>query len=180
MSKSGSEAALPPPEFSRWIDLRGIDDRPVALAASAEECVALARRFGIVGVRSLNATVTLVRDGAAVSASGRLAAEVVQACAVSAEDFSVRIDEPLELRFVPAGSVGHTEEEIEIDADACDEIEYEGTRFDLGEAVAQSLALAIDPFATGPEADHVRVAAGLADAAAVGPFAALAALKGKA
>ena len=87
----------------------------------------------------------------------------------------MRIDEPLALRFVPARPV--EVEELELEADALDEIEFEGHSFDLGEAVAQSLALAIDPYAIGPEADRVRKEAGLLDEAASGPFAALAALK---
>jgi hypothetical protein len=58
-----------------------------------------------------------------------------------------------------------------------DEIPFAGTTFDLGEAVAQSLALAIDPFATGPEADRVAQGKGPERRSASGPFAALAALK---
>ena len=46
--------------------------------------------------------------------------------------------------------------DIEIDTDGLDEIEYEGTHMDVGEAVAQSLALAIDPFLTGPAAEAAR------------------------
>ena len=49
--------------------------------------------------------------------------------------------------------------------------------FDLGEAVAQDLALAIDPYAVGPGAERARKEAGLLDEAAAGPFAALEALK---
>ncbi|MCX7864669.1 MAG: DUF177 domain-containing protein, partial [Novosphingobium sp.] len=48
--------------------------------------------------------------------------------------------------------------EIVIDADACDEIDYAGLPIDIGEAVAQSLALAIDPYATGPAAEQARTA----------------------
>ena len=62
-------------------------------------------------------------------------------------------------------------------SDACDEIEYEGTQFDLGEQIAQTLSLAIDPYATGPNAERVRKQAGLGDEAGSGPFAALAALR---
>ena len=58
-----------------------------------------------------------------------------------------------------------------------DEIPFEGHVFDLGEAVAQSLALAIDPYAVGPNAEQARKDAGIGDEAASGPFAALAALK---
>ena len=69
------------------------------------------------------------------------------------------------------------EEELELEEDDLDEIPFEGHTIDLGEAVAQSLALAIDPYATGPQADRVRKEVGLSDETANGPFAALAALK---
>ena len=71
------------------------------------------------------------------------------------------------------------EEEIELSADACDEIDYTGLTFDLGEALAQTLALAIDPFAQGPDADRARVQHGLAGETGGGAFAALAAFKTK-
>ena len=163
------------PEFSRPIDERQITPRPITMEASAEERAALARRFGIVAIRQLQATVALERAGEAIMARGKLSAAIVQSCAVSGEDLPVRIDEPLALRFVPAVQVEG--EEIELEADELDEIAFEGHEFDLGEAVAQSLALAIDPYATGPEAERVRKEAGLGDEAASGPFAALAALK---
>ena len=63
------------------------------------------------------------------------------------------------------------------DASDCDEITYSGDRFDVGEAVAQSLALAIDPFATGPEADRIRTEVGLEEPEKENPFAALKGLK---
>ena len=69
------------------------------------------------------------------------------------------------------------DEELEIDAEACDEIEFEGTQFDLGEQIAQTLSLAIDPYATGPNAERARKESGLSDEASNGPFAALAALR---
>jgi len=102
-------------------------------------------------------------------------ADIVQTCAVTGDDLPVAIEEPLALRFVPEAPV--TDEEIELEEEELDEIPYTGSSFDLGEAVAQSLALAIDPFATGPDADRVRKEKGLLDEGASGPFAALAALK---
>jgi uncharacterized metal-binding protein YceD (DUF177 family) len=166
-------------EFSRFYDARQLPAAPVRLEASQAECAALAARFALVAIHSFAAEVTLSPDGAAVRADGRLRADVVQSCAVSGEDLPVRIDEPVALRFVPADQIAQGEEEIEIEIDsaASDEIELDGSRFDLGEALAQGLALAIDPFATGPGADEVRRRAGLLGEAASGPFAALAALK---
>lgn len=162
------------PEFSRLVDLRQPLAAPVEIEATADECRALAKRFGLVAIERLGAKVALAPDGEAVEARGRLRAAVVQSCAVSGEDLAVEIDEPLALRFVPEAPVGA--EELELDAGKLDEIPYTGTAFDLGEAVAQSLALAIDPYAVGPEAEKVRREA-LADETASGPFAALAALK---
>lgn len=160
-------------EFTRLFDLRHLP-APTALVeleASAEECAALAQRFGLVAVKSLKSAVKLDADGTTISTRGRLQAEVVQSCAVSGDDLPVRIDEKIDLRFVPEAQ-NHAEE-VELEASELDEIEYSGGQFDLGEALAQTLALAIDPYAEGPGADAARRAAGMLNKAAGGPFAAL-------
>lgn len=158
-------------EFTRMIDLRHVPAAPLDLTASEAECAALAARFGLVTVHSLTATVTLKADGAVVSVTGKLTAQVVQSCAVSGEDLPVRIAEPVELRFVPPRAYGA--DEVELAADDLDEIEYTGLHFDLGEALAQTMALGIDPYAEGPGAEAARRKAGLLDEQASGPFAAL-------
>ena len=159
------------------IDVRQVSDTPLVLEPDTAERATLAARFEIVRIEAMRGEMRCERDGVAINAHGRLTARIVQACAISGEDLAVAIDEPLTLRFVPATAVTAAEDEIELDADALDEISYEGTAFDLGEALAQSLALAIDPFATGPEADRVRREFGLDAPERTGPFAALAALK---
>lgn len=164
-------------EFSRMFDPRTLPAAPVRITAEAGECAALAQRFGLVAVHALSAEVALEPADKAVMATGRLKAKIVQSCAVSGEDLPVSIDAPVTIRFVPARTGLVPDEEIELDAQDCDEIEMDGPLFDLGEAIAQDLALAIDPFAVGPDADQARRKAGLLDEAAAGPFAALAALK---
>lgn len=166
-------------EFSRSFDVRQVEGKAVRLIANEAERAALARRFALVSIGKVEADILLERDGRAVKAKGTLSADIVQSCAVSGEDLPVTINESLSFRFVPQ-AVDHTpDEEIELGADDCDEIEYSGTFFDLAEAVAQSLALAIDPFATGPGADQARHRGGILGEEASGPFAALAALKKK-
>ncbi len=168
---------LPAPEFSRSISLRHIQGHPVELKASDAERQALATRFSISAVEGLSARVTLDRKGDRVDARGALVADIVQACAVSGEDFPVHIEEAITVRFVPEGSIHpslETSEEIEIELEKSDldEVEYTGDAFDLGEAVAQTLALAIDPYAEGPDADAMRKKAGIkSDDAASGPLA---------
>lgn len=159
------------PEFSRPVRAHRLPAGAVELSAGPAERAALARRFGVVAVDELEAVVRLEAEGDAILASGELAAELVQACAVSGEDFLVRVREPVHLRFVHPRERA-PEEDLELPEEEADEIEYEGDSFDLGEAIAQTLALAIDPFATGPEAEAARVAAGIAgDDQARGPLA---------
>lgn len=164
-------------EFTRLIDTRSIGNDPIRLEATEAERAALAKRFGIVAVERLTAEVELEPVKGIVLATGSLSAAVVQPCAISSEDLPVTIAEPLTLRFVPAKGPGRPNEEIELEADDLDEIEFSGTQFDLGEAVAQSLALAIDPFLEGPGADEFRKTSRFFGDGAANPFAALAKLK---
>jgi hypothetical protein len=79
---------------------------------------------------------------------------------------------------VPALEEHGEDEEIEFASDAPDEIAYDGAAFDLGEALAQSFGLALDPYAVGPDAEAARREAGLVgEDGRSGPFAALAALR---
>lgn len=172
------------PELSRIIKSRPLPAEPVIIEADEAERTALAKRFGVTSIESLFARIELDQKDSAILAHGKLTAEVIQPCAVSGEDFSVSIDEPVDLRFVretTLKAVENEDGEVEVDlgADESDEIEFSGDAFDLGEAVAQSLGLAIDPYAEGPGADAARKSAGITDEdAPSGPLAeALAALK---
>jgi uncharacterized metal-binding protein YceD (DUF177 family) len=173
---------LSPSELARMIKVRPLPGEVVVIEADATERAALAHRFGLGAVESLRAEVSLEARSGAIRATGRLRAAIMQACAVSGEDFRVTIDEAIDLRFVaqsPRPATEDKEIEIALEADDCDEIEYAGDMFDLGEAVAQTLGLAIDPYAKGPNADAARKAAGIIpEGEQQGPLAAmLAALK---
>lgn len=165
--------ALPPSELSRMIKARPLPAAPVVIEATSEERAALALRFGLGAVDALHAEVSLEQRPRAIRATGRLQASIQQPCAISGEDFPVTIDEPIDLRFVDEGQRPATEaEEIELEADDCDEIGFSGEMFDLGEAVAQTLGLAIDPYAEGPNADAARKAAGIVqEGEQLGPLA---------
>lgn len=165
-------------EFSREFDVRQVEGKAVRIEADEAERAALAERFGLVRIDSLEAEVELNRVAErVVEGRGTLRARFTQSCAVSAEDVPVSAEEPLFFRFVPESAPHAPDEEVEIDAGDCDEIEYSGTHIDLGEAAAQSLALAIDPFLTGPDAEEARRTAGIGTPEDQGPFAALKGLK---
>ena len=179
-----SEPAIPrdpDPEFSRMVDTRRLPDAPLELVATADERAALARRFALVAIDALEASVSLEKDGSVVQVSGEVRASIVQPCAISGDDLPATIAEPFALRLVPEGAPARPDEEIELDEAELDEIPFDGTSFDIGEAVAQSLALAIDPYAVGPDAERVRDEHGLAGSSPNGPLQAAlgAALKGK-
>lgn len=169
--------SLGPSELTRMIKARPLPGEAVVIEASPEECAALAERFGLGAVERLRAEIALEQKPRAIRATGRLVAAIMQPCAVSGEDFPVTIDEAVDLRFIPENPrplSAEDEAEIELEADDCDEIEYSGDMFDLGEAVAQTLGLAIDPYAEGPGADAARKAAGIvAEGEQEGPLAAL-------
>jgi hypothetical protein len=144
----------------------------ISIEANETEREALAARFEVVAIAALKAGATFASDGAAIEARGTLVADLVQLCAVSGEDFPVHIEEPLALRFVHEARSVDPEEEAELPAEQPDEIEFSGDAFDLGEAVAQSLGLAIDPFAEGPNAEAARREAGIVqEGEAEGPLA---------
>jgi uncharacterized metal-binding protein YceD (DUF177 family) len=167
------------PEFSRpeRVDTIGEGERAVAIVADAEERAALARRFALVGVARLEASFAVRRDGGAVLATGRVTAAVTQACSITGEPIEARVDEPVSLRFVDQGSAA--EEEVELSADAVDTLPIESGAVDLGEAAAETMALALDPFPRAPGADAALAEAGVLGEGQAGPFGALAGLKDK-
>ncbi len=170
-------------EFSRPFDVRYLPRSAVRLSADEAERAALLGRLQLVGLDALEATVTLAeQDGGRISATGQLTAQLVQSCVISGEDVPAAIDMPLALIFVVAHSAAIADDaDIELDSDTPDEIEYDGASFDLGEAITQTLALALDPFPRAPDAEALRKAAGVLSEveakAANSPFAALSQLK---
>lgn len=167
------------PEFSRpvRIDTLGEGGRAIAIEADEAERAALAARFGLISLEGLAADAALRREGETILAEGRIRATVEQACVATGGPVPATIDEPFSLRFVPEGDA----EEIELDVEDCDTIDYSGSAVDLGEAVAETLALSLDPFPRALDAEAVLKAAGILseDEVVTGPFAALKALKDK-
>lgn len=165
-------------ELSRPVRLDTLGDAPreVAVVADEAERAALARRFGLLALAELRATVDLRQEAGRIACTGRLYAQAIQACVASGEPVPAVLDEDFALAFVPAQS-GRGEEEVELDAADLDLVEYDGAAVDVGEAVAQTLGLALDPFPRASGADAALRAAGVIDEDAAGPFGALKALR---
>ena len=136
------------PEFSRRFPLDSIGSMPrgVSIEATADERAALAARFDLAALETLNATATLTASARGIETAGRLTAKIVQSCVVTGDAVAARIDEMFTLRFVEPDMLASGNEEVELRDSDCDLIEIEGGAVDLGEAVAQTLGLALDPF----------------------------------
>lgn len=167
------------PEFSRErrLDTIGAGETIVEISAEPEERAALAGRFGLIAIDSLEARYAIRSEAAGIRATGHLSARVTQACVASAAPVPAAIEEDFDLRFVPEGDVAG--DEVELSEEECDTVFYTGGAIDLGEAAAETLALALDPFPRSPDAETVLKAAGVLGEDEAGPFSALAALRGK-
>lgn len=166
-------------DFAHRLRLDTIRDGDrIDLAASDEERKAIARRLGLIGIERLDAHATLSRTGKSVRAEGRLAAALTQSCVVTGEPVSTLVDEPFELVFMPEpeGSGGH-EPETELGETDCDTVFHDGSAIDLGAAVADTLALNLDPYPRSAGADAALKEAGIMTEEDASPFAALAKLR---
>lgn len=150
----------------------------VELTASEDERSAIAGRLGLLGLAALQAHAVLERDGAKVTATGRLAARLEQSCIATGEPVAAAIDEPFEVRFLPEPD-SERDAEVELGADELDVIFHDGAKIALGAALVDTLALALDPYPRSAGADEALRAAGVLSEEEAGPFAALAALKDK-
>ena len=140
----------PAPEFSRPVPLDQIAERErvIKIAANEDERAALARRFGILGLDRLEGTVRLRRSGIFYQLKADWRADVVQTCIVTLEPVVAHLAEEFAERYGPTDQ--GTELDLDPEVDAPEPIE--GGAIDVGEAVAQALSLALDPYPRKPGA----------------------------
>lgn len=170
--------ATPENEFSHILRLDQIRGQALSLSANAQERAALAKRFGLQAIDELTAQVELSRNGARIELTGDMQARAVQSCIASGTPVSAAISEPLRIDFIPQPDHA-PDAEIELEDEECDTIFHDGAEIDVGEAVAQSLALALDPYPRSDDAEGALKAAGVRNEEEAGPFGALADLKAK-
>lgn len=174
--------AAAPPEMSRLLPLERLDREgsvEVEIVADAAERAALAARFDLPGIEALSATLRVRRTAIGdVVVTGTLKARPVYVCVVTVEPFVGSVEESFALRFAPPGD----DEPADRSAGPEDEDPpepLEGDALELGETVAQQLALALDPHPRAPVAaldeEAAAAAARLAgeEAAPASPFAVL-------
>lgn len=165
-------------DFSHRIALDTIRDGDrIDLSADEAERASVAKRLGLQSLDRLEAHATLARDGALVRVEGRLRAALQQSCVATGEPVAGHIDEPFAIVFRPEPREGRPDEEVELGPEDCDVVFYDGTAIDLGTAVADTLALSVDPYPRSAGAEAALREAGILSEDQGGPFAALAKLK---
>lgn len=148
--------------------------RRLDLVADAGARNAIAQAAGLVALPQLEAGFDVTRQGDGMRLVGRVAAKVVQSCVVTLEPIESRIDEAVDLTFLPdAIPAADPAGLLPLDAAEPPEAMRDGV-VDLGAVATEFLLLGIDPYPRKPGAVFDAPPAG--DPASH-PFAALAALK---
>jgi uncharacterized metal-binding protein YceD (DUF177 family) len=155
------------------------DGDRVDLAADEQERGSIAERLDLLSLDRLEAHAVLSRDGQKLCATGRLKASLEQSCVATGDAVPAHIDEPFELHFLPEPRPDRADEEIELGQGDLDTVFHDGSAIDLGGAVIDTLALALDPYPRSAGADAALKEAGVLTEEEASPFAALAALKEK-
>ena len=166
------------PEFSRpvRVDTLGNTARALSIGANEEERAALAKRFGLIGIERLSAEASLTRSGDEIRAVGTLSAAVTQSCVATDLPVPETVEEEFEILFRPQLETS-AEEEIELSESELDVVFYHGASIDVGDAVAETMSLSLDPYPRSPEAETVLKQAGVKSEEEAAPVSPLAGLK---
>lgn len=163
-------------EFVRQIEVGRLarEGAVYDIAATEAERAALMRRFDLVALERLEAQVRIERlAGGYIRVFATLKAAVVQACVVTLDPVSSEIDEAFTLLYGPQAEVA----EVVLDGEAEPVEPLAGEVIDIGEAVAQQLSLALDPFPRRAGASLSSTAVSSARPDTASPFAVLAKLR---
>lgn len=154
-SEDGNSSAGEPVigEFCHVVEIASI--RPSGLnkklAANDQERAALAARFDLQSIGSLEAAVHLavVDDHGSVRIQATITADVVQTCVVTLEPVQAHLQTRFEILFSP---VDVDEADFQVTPDHDQDLEpFDGDAIDVGEAVAQQLGLNLDPYPRRPD-----------------------------
>lgn len=143
-------------EFSHTVAVSDIPESGLDMAfeASGSERAVLARRLGLEALEAFNAHAKLTRwRGDGVKLDACFKASVIQLCVVTLEPVAETIEQRFIRRYLPAERLERetgrrSGSEVIVDAEL-EEDEPEplpGARIDVGDAVAEELALAVDPY----------------------------------
>lgn len=176
---------IPTPEFSRPVrtDRIGREPKQRRLEANAAEREKLAARLGLAALSRLIAEVEFRRRGGGrIEVSGSFEADLIQNCVVTLEPVPASIAASFAMTFIETDDAADpAERETTVSLQGAEPPEpVAAGAIDLGEAVVQHFAVAIDPYPRAPGAEPTspgNPAGAAAEAAPPHPFAGLAGLR---
>jgi uncharacterized metal-binding protein YceD (DUF177 family) len=139
--------------LSRLIDVMKIPPRgqDVHVEASAEECAALARDFGLPAIRSLSGDYHLKTSAKGINVTGVVKASITQICVTTLEPFDSAVEEEVEVDFAESSGMPAEPPTDINEYEPPDEIV--NGQIDLGALTAEFLALGLDPYPRKPGVD---------------------------
>jgi hypothetical protein len=150
-----SSEKSPKSELERMIDLErmGAGGAALDVVASENERLALARRFGFLGLPAFSARVTVDRrPGGQVVVEGRLRGRIVQSCILTLDPVAQDLDDTFRIVFKQGLDEERDRESgeaiLSAQADAPEPLS--GNMLDIGEIIAEQLSLAADPYPRKP------------------------------
>ncbi len=181
-------------EFSRVFALEpdmgfGADATLFEIEAEPEERAALARRFDLLSLAAFSAKgrIEVFEGGRSARLEGHIVADVVQACVVTLEPVAAHVEDDFSLLYArDAGAGGRDANRPTADIAAAPEDDdapepLAEAGIDVGEAAAECLGLALDPYPRAADADEALAALPTQEEeeAPASPFAELERLKRK-
>ena len=158
--RSRPDTAVAPaaPEFSRVFAIgpgtgSGAGALRFSVEANAEERAALARRFGLLSLDALGAEgrIEVFGGGFRARLTATVRAELSQSCVVTLEPVRARVVESFSRDYEKGAVAGPLEVDVEVEGEDPPE-RLPAAGIDVGEAVAEQLGLAIDPYPRAPGA----------------------------
>ena len=143
---------LPAAEVSREV-------AKYTLKATDSQLKDLETRFSVVSIEAIEASVKVyTREGPGIMVEGSVKAQLVQSCITTLKDVPETIDTPLTLLLVDSETANRMDEDESFMAN--EEPEYdalEGDTVDIGEIVAQTVAISLNPY---PRAEGATLSSG--------------------
>jgi uncharacterized metal-binding protein YceD (DUF177 family) len=183
MTDDQTDDALPSPIERNLLttDVPG-EGRHVSVKPSAEELAALVAFSGVEAIRSFTAEIDVRPWGkTGFRVTGRVTADVVQACVVTLDPVDGHVDETVDVKLAPIADVDRYKPasnpgEIVVDIETDDIPDFfDGPAIDVGAIAVEYFMLGLDPYPRKPGIEFTPLPdPGKAE---VSPFAKLATLK---
>jgi len=139
------------------------------------DAIRVPARFGLPAIHNLAAELKVSRwRGEGLRIEGRFSADLDQICVVSLEAFRSTLSDTFESYFLPAGRKAGKDEAAIEEGDA---EPFENGVIDMGEAVAEAMAVALDPYPKKPGVSFEDIVEDTDSSQEQNPFAGLSQLK---